>query len=359
MVSGWRQGSAVNIAENRRIWGVLFALFMALAFTQTARPPLGGGSPVFFGLMNLIGFADWGTGPGESTVQDSQVNGVTPTPTPGGESGGGTSDSGGAEQSTYTLPDQESLRQYMLNLINTARTAANLDAVILDTLATTVSQAHAVEMAANDYLSHWNFQGFGPDMRYNFAGGTDKSQENVYGNVRTYHGEPVAIEDWEHELDKAFAYLLSSSMHRANILAPEHTHVGIGLAYDETSGEFRVVQLFLNRYIMLDNAPHMADTGEALTIRGYLLQDVEEVLINLDYEDFPDEMSLEELRQTIPYRSRAANVDYIYVPVNSDNSFQVDVPLSDEEGLYHVRIWLTIDGDQILATDLIEWATEP
>jgi len=263
------------------------------------------------------------------------------------------------EEVSYELPDQERLCQYMLDLINQARADADLAPVSMNALATSVAQQHAEEMAANNYLSHWDLAGLGPDMRYNAAGGSYKSQENVYSFHRTYQGNPLPLSDWEQEVKKAFDYLFSSYLHRSNILNPEHTHVGIGLAYDEASGEFRAVQMFLNRYLELDNASHTARPGERVTITGRLLQDADEVLINLDYETFPVGKSLEELRQTVPYASRAGNVDYMYVTVNADHSFQVNVPLRDWEGLYHVRIWLTVDGNQFLATDHIIWSAEP
>jgi len=258
----------------------------------------------------------------------------------------------------YELPDESALRQTMLDLINEARTAAGLQPVALDDLAERVAQEHAVEMVRHDYLSHWDLNGFGPDARYAAAGGTDKSQENVYSFHRTYCGRAMALEDWQHEVQYAFRYLMSSSFHRNNIMAPEHTHVGIGLAYNEESGELRVVQVFLNHYIELDGPPHAARPQETLTLTGRLLVQAEEVLINVDYERLPQPTAAGALSQAMPYRSRAWNVDVIYPEVEADNTFTVSVPMQESEGLYHVRFWLTVEGSQFLAADLIVWVTE-
>jgi uncharacterized protein YkwD len=266
---------------------------------------------------------------------------------------------GRMQSSGLELPDQPASRSYMLELINTARLTQGLSAVTLDDLASSVAQIHAEEMATGRYLSHWNLQGNGPDIRYNLAGGADKVQENIYSYLRTSGGTPIVIEDWQGELSYAFNFLMSSPHHRDNILAPEHTRVGIGLAYDPSTGEFRVTQEFVNHYIELFDAPHTARPGETLSIKGRISDGATEPLINLAYEAIPDPKTIWELGEVVPYRSAAATIDAFPVLVEPDGSFQAEIILRDLEGLYHVRIWVLLNGDQILATDLVLWVTNP
>src|SRR2546421_8853587 len=61
-----------------------------------------------------------------------------------------------SDQETLTL---DRARQYMLELINRDRAAKHLAAVKLDLVATAAGQKHADEMAAQQYLAHWNLDG--------------------------------------------------------------------------------------------------------------------------------------------------------------------------------------------------------
>jgi len=45
--------------------------------------------------------------------------------------------------------------------------------------------------------------------------------------------------------------------------------------------------------------------------------------------------------------------------VNEDGSFQIDVALREFEGMYHIRIWVVVNGIQVLVTDYIVWVTQP
>src|ERR1043166_9313037 len=70
-------------------------------------------------------------------------------------------------------------REIVVRRINSDRAAAGLGSVELDELSSQVADAHCQEMAANQYLSHWNLRGLLPYHRYHFAGGRDYVQENL------------------------------------------------------------------------------------------------------------------------------------------------------------------------------------
>src|SRR6266481_1803084 len=63
--------------------------------------------------------------------------------------------------------------------INRDRTARGLSSLEFDELSSTVADRHCLEMAANQYLSHWDLQGLLPYHRYHLAGGRDHVQENL------------------------------------------------------------------------------------------------------------------------------------------------------------------------------------
>jgi len=57
--------------------------------------------------------------------------------------------------------------------INRDRGANGVGPVEFDALSSRVGDQHCQEMAARQYLAHWNLQGQLPYHRYHFAGGRD------------------------------------------------------------------------------------------------------------------------------------------------------------------------------------------
>lgn len=256
--------------------------------------------------------------------------------------------------SAYQPPQVGRLRQVMLELINRDRAAVGLAPVQMDSLAAQVGQAHAEEMAAHLYMSHWNLKGWGPDLRYSIAGGHDAVMENVYMSWQRYSsGTPVPIDDWEQIVREAQSSLMTSPGHRANILEPEHTHVGIGIAYNWRTGDVRIAQEFVNHYIEMDPLPQTAAPGDTLTVSGRLLAGAAAPLVNLDYELIPRAMSVAELNATRTYISPAQFVTAIAPQTDARGRFTAAVPIGRDKpaGVYHVRVWVMFGNERILVAD--------
>lgn len=254
-------------------------------------------------------------------------------------------------------PDLTSLRRLAVELINTSRRQAGLPDVTLDPLAEQVGQAHAREMAAHAYMSHWNLQGYGPDVRYSLASGQEWVQENVFSSWSHYSdGQPVIIDDWSAQVRAAHTALMNSPGHRANILEPGHTHVGVGIAYDPTTGELRLAQEFLNRYAALEAPPAQAASGQTFSLRGHLLPGSANPLLNLAYEPFPSPMTVDQLRDTSTYASPAQTGAIPALSPHPDGSFDAVITLDPTPGLYHLRLWVDTPIGQVQALDWIIWA---
>jgi len=248
------------------------------------------------------------------------------------------------------------LQQFMLDLINADRVDQGLSPVVWDDTAACAGQTHAEEMVTNNYLSHWDIEGNGPDYRYTRAGGLNAVQENVYSWRQCYDdGSAVPVSDWEAVIREAQAALMESSGHRRNILNPLHTHVGIGVAYNATNGEFRVAQEFIGRYIQLDPLPKQADLGGRLRVSGQVLVPVEEVLLNLAYEPFPTSMDVDVLNTTSMFQSPAQICDTMTMELSSDSRFSESLILDcqGQAGRYHVLLWVETSQGQALATDVL------
>lgn len=257
--------------------------------------------------------------------------------------------------------DVPALQRLMLDLINEDRQANGLQPVAWDASAALAAMAHAEDMAAQGYLSHWNTQGWGPDVRYGLAGGTDVIKENVAAQWQRYDdGRPAPIEDWPALIRDAQTGLMNSPGHRANILDPFHTHVGIGIAYNAQTGETRIAQEFINRYIAFSAQPALA--GNAIDLSFTLLEGAREPLINLAFEPLPQPLTPDDLNNRMPrtYSSPAEIIDVARPEQIEAGRYEVRVPLGQNgAGLYHVRIWVDVGGEQVPAANVILALSQP
>ncbi len=245
----------------------------------------------------------------------------------------------------------------MLRLINDDRRANGLSEVGLDVTATNVGVQHAQEMARFSYLSHWNLEGYGPDHRHSMAGGSNHVMENVYYFEHTPGYGPESVEEWEERIRVAQQSLMESPGHRANILRPEHTHVGIGIAYDASSGRFAIAQEFVDQYVALTSpAPEAraASLDSPVTVSGKLSAGASAPLLVLVYEPFPTTMSVAELNETSTYIP-AESYDVIPLDVDDDGRFDTLVPLNhnDQPGLYHIKIQVDTEFGPVTAVDVV------
>jgi hypothetical protein len=248
------------------------------------------------------------------------------------------------------------LQAQALDLINQSRAAEGHSLVAWDDSAAQVAQAHAEDMLTGPFFSHWNRAGYGPDHRAALdAGMTDALFENIHTFWRrTSDGQPAPIEDWPQRILDAHEGLMDSPGHRRNIMDPAHTHVGIGIAYRADIGELRLVQEFVNRYVELDPLPAELPVGAEVQISGRLLDGASDPLINLAYEPFPQPLSLEQLAETGSYQPAAQFFSAPRTTVDGDRfSTRAILDYSGQPGLYHVLVFVTVQGEQVLAASPI------
>ncbi len=251
----------------------------------------------------------------------------------------------------------------MVDLVNVDRAANGLRPVAWDETAAAAGQQHSEEMAQFGYMSHWNMDGYGPEYRYSRAGGLDLSQENVYRLVHQWQdGRGAPIDDWEKVISDAQAAWMNSPGHRANILAPEHTHVGIGIAYNPATGNVAMAQEFVNRYVAIEPLTRRARPGDRLVLRGTLLAGSTNPLVNLAYEPFPAPMTLEQLNKTGTYKSPAQHVAVPPVRADANGRFvsEFTLPKDAAPGLYHVWLWVESPAaaERVQAVDAIVEVSE-
>lgn len=260
-----------------------------------------------------------------------------------------------AESVHGTEFDLAELRRLMLELINSDRATSGLQPLEIDPMAEAAAQGHADEMAALGYLSHWNVDGFGPDWRYSRVGGRDAVQETIAGQaLRSQTDSADAPVDWARVIDDIHDALRNNDQYAQNMLAPDHTHVGLGLAVNQTTGQLRVAQEFVARMVSIAPIPTRVMRGERIVVKGQLLDGSTKPVVTIAFEPAPQPLSLAELNTPGYFISPATTVGPASVTLNETGEFVAEVLLTGPPGLYHIRT--TVDRatqNSLLASNII------
>ena len=290
----------------------------------------------------------------QPTATPPATSTATATPTPDDAPTATVLPSATPEAVPAVLPDIPALQRLMHRLINEDRRANGLAEVSWDETAALAGLQHAKEMAKYGYVSHRNLDGYGPDYRYSMAGGLYYVMENVHATWSAPGGGPKSSAEWEQWTREAQTSLMASEGHRANILKPEHTHVGIGIAYEPTTGYFAVTQEFVNQYITVQPLLRSVALGQSLTLSGWLGAGASNPLLNIAYEPLPAPLSLAALKPET-YSSPAENYDIPAVEITDAGQLTASFTLNyqDQPGLYHIRLWVETQFGQVQAMDTV------
>jgi hypothetical protein len=253
----------------------------------------------------------------------------------------------------------------LLALINEARQDAGVPMVAVDELAATVAQAHAEEMLAGGYLSHWDRSGHKPSRRFNLAGGLHAVRENV---DYSYHRPPLV---GVHEIAWDIHHrLMNSPGHRKTILSPVATHVGIGVAVSSDGTAIYAAEEFVTRQLSGLSCPLAAPLGSEIEFSGSFdpgIYGFGQLVVAV--EELPQPRTVSWLKQTSTYyEGQQAFAGYIpdrqvyfpgletYHSVEYDarrGSFSARVLLDYDRqpGLYYLllRLRRIADGELVLA----------
>jgi uncharacterized YkwD family protein len=122
--------------------------------------------------------------------------------------------------------------QEMVRLVNEARAQNNLAPLKVDTQLANVARIKAQDMIDNKYFSHYSPKYGSPfDMMKAFSIAYVQAGENIAGNQSVSNAENS---------------LMNSPGHRANILNPNYTHIGIGIRNGGTYGKM-FSQMFISK----------------------------------------------------------------------------------------------------------------
>ncbi len=158
-------------------------------------------------------------------------------------------------------------------LVNRDREAHGLRPVAWDTTAAAAAQRHVDDLAQGGFTAHWGRDGSVPEQRYTEAGGEDFVRENAAcfsdGQERPLDLEPTFSAEALERLERAFMdEVPPNDGHRQNILAAEHTHLGLALAQPQGVSQPCLVQEFVDDLGDHDGLPRAVRAGEPLRIAG-------------------------------------------------------------------------------------------
>jgi hypothetical protein len=189
--------------------------------------------------------------------------------------------------SAIAAPEFPAMANHLLNQVNIERAEAGLRPLKLDSLACTVAEKHATEMARNNFLSHWGLDGRKPYHRYSFAGGIEAIQENgaaLNSSTLIVSDEvPIHLMSMHRSM---YEEAPPDDGHRKTILNPCHTHVGFG--YGDYGFCVRLCELYVARYVAIDPYAVTASPGDRILLSGRLLEPTYSLEgIDVFYEPLP------------------------------------------------------------------------
>lgn len=152
------------------------------------------------------------------TVAGQTPQAATATPAPGGATSGTPAACAPTKNEAYVTD--------LLNLINNARTAAGLPALIVNQRLSAAANAHAADMLCNNYLSPIGLDGSTAKSRVAAQGYTASTVlENLYALHPAFGISPQVAFNWWNK----------SATDKANMLSPNVTEVGIAYVSDENT----------------------------------------------------------------------------------------------------------------------------
>ena len=145
-------------------------------------------------------------------------------------------------------------KEYVLGLVNEARTLHGVPPVRLGT--NVAAQKHAEAMLNGNFIGHWGLDGLNHVMRYTLGGGTNYVKENTSGAVLAkgvnYRSRPM-----KEILSETHAGLMNSPGHRREILNKWHIVMNLGIACNEITCS--IVQKFEGDYVTFEREPTISN----------------------------------------------------------------------------------------------------
>lgn len=249
------------------------------------------------------------------------------------------------------------IQRHLLRMVNEERDDAGLSSLKMDDLACKVAQQHAIEMAENGFLSHWDLEGLKPYHRYSFAGGTDATGEN---DSSADYSKPIESDEMPFAAVRMHIVMHDevppNDGHRQTMLTPQHTHVGFGMAWRGL--HVRLCEVYVSRYVSVDQYPAVMRPQSRFVLSGGVLDPRHSVeALEVYYEPLPQPPPRSWLTtprhygmpqdRTTFYKKLPAHKTYEdgstgTIEIPSHGRFSAPVELGHKQpGIYTLVVWIS------------------
>ncbi len=231
----------------------------------------------------------------------------------------------------------------MLSMINQSRENHKAPPVRLDILASRVANKQAKEAAEKGFSGHWNTAGEKPYHRYAFSGGVDHVAENAASFWTSGTIDPSrAVTLMNDSHDRFMAERAPNDGHKKNVIAKEHTHVGLG--YYLTDKTFRYYEEYIDRYIEFISYESTVKAGAQTTVIVRPLDPSLSVYAAIGYyEAKPSPLTPSQLNAKGAYpdytNSTAFSLWPWQLPKKEDGTWEIAFT-PKQKGLYYINIYL-------------------
>jgi uncharacterized protein YkwD len=248
---------------------------------------------------------------------------------------------------------RDGLRLAHLEQINRERARYQLPPVRLDSFASVMGDRYCEQQIEQRTTGHFLTDGHAPYMRYSLAGGADGMSENAAAWSANYRFTDSMLPDLiQQSLNAMMGEVPPQDGHRRAILDRHATHVGIGMAWEES--EFRLVQQFIRRYVEWEGvAPREASVRDRVELRGNPYPGFVVEVVSVHFEKHPRRMSATMANRISSYSLPKSRRDYL-PKVDRKGEFSVSVPFRDGPGVYTVVAWVRLQrgSDLIPASNI-------
>lgn len=245
---------------------------------------------------------------------------------------------------------------YALALLNRDRAEKGLAPVALDETASKAGDRHARDMAHHGYTAHIGTDGSNPEMRLTEAGGAAMVMENVacFGDAveRELDPDPTFSVDELERIERTFIEEKPpADGHKRNILTPQHTAVGIGLAKAKGFDIVCLAQEFLDIYGDHEPLPTKAKVGDVIKVSGEARAPAVIYAVGVARVEKPKPGKAAALMLKNVYPIPKPYVTYFPkgfktpIPlIKNGSAYSIEVPLYDggKRGLYEISVWATL-----------------
>lgn len=249
---------------------------------------------------------------------------------------------------------RKELRTYMLELVNADRVKHGVKPVELDAVAAWHSDLFCEEQIAHDVSGHFNLKGEGPHLRWsNVHYRSDLVHENASSWSTTRMLTPIVIKDM---IRRSQESMMNEKPpfdgHRDTILDPWATHLAPGFAWK--GGELRFSQIFLRRYVTLEQIPRAVWVRDRVNVTGWIIGEEAFDSITVHYAPPPRPLTAKEASDIPTYKLPERHTRYLpklpmtrhYMDggrgdvVIDKKKFTVDIGFNDGPGIYTVVVWI-------------------